>query len=44
MWNPVPNTLIESIKAGFFATWTGLIANLVRKYLNKSPERVEVFD
>ena len=30
MWNPVPDTWIKTIKAGFFATWLGLIDHLVK--------------
>ena len=36
-FSPVPSTWITAINAGFFATWPGLTADLVRKHLDKSP-------
>ena len=33
---PVVNTWTKAINAGFFATWTGLTSDLVRKHLPKS--------
>ena len=38
MWNPVPDTWIKEIKAGFFATWPGLTAELVHKYYKRTEE------
>ena len=38
MWNPVPQTWIKSIDAGFSASWTGLTSIMVRQYLDESPE------
>lgn len=38
MWNPVPETWIQAIDAGFFATWPGLTSALVRKHLPPSIE------
>ena len=35
MWNPIPESWITAIDAGFFATWPGLTSKLVRKYLCK---------
>ena len=36
MWNPIPESWIKAIDAGFFATWPGLTSKLVRKYLCKN--------
>ena len=36
MWNDVPDTYIKAIKAGFVATWLGLIDHLVKKVLLKN--------
>ena len=38
MWNPVPDTWIEAINAGFFATWPGITADIVRKHYAKTIE------
>ena len=38
MWNPVPDTWIKAIKAGFFATWPGLTDQLVKKHYSRTPE------
>ena len=38
MWNPVPETWIKAIDAGFFATWPGLTSQLVKKHLNRTIE------
>ena len=38
MWNPVPQTWMQAIEAGFFATWPGLTSKLVRKYLTRTVE------
>ena len=38
MWNPVPETWIKAIEAGFFATWPGLTAQLVKKHLTRTIE------
>ena len=38
MWNPVPSTWIKAINSGFFATWPGLTASKVKKYLEDQPE------
>lgn len=35
-FSPVPSTWIAAIDAGFFTTWPGLTADLVRKHLPKS--------
>ena len=32
MWNPLPETWIKSIKAGFLSTWPGLISVVVYKH------------
>ena len=33
---PVPSTWIDAINAGFFTTWPGLTADLVKKHLQRS--------
>ena len=38
MWNPVPDTWVRAINAGFFATWPGLTADLVKKYYRRTEE------
>ena len=38
MWNPVPDTWVKAIKAGFFATWPGLTDQLVSKHYKRTPE------
>ena len=38
MWNPVPETWIAAIDAGFFATWPGLTSTLIKKHLTKRIE------
>ena len=38
MWNPVPDTWIKAIKAGFFATWLGLTDHLVKNHYSRTPE------
>ena len=38
MWNPVPQSWIKVIDAGFSTSWTGLTSILVRQYLDESPE------
>ena len=38
MWNPVPETWIKAIDAGFFATWPGLTSQLVKKHLSRTIE------
>jgi len=32
----VPDTWIQAIKAGFFATWPGILAEIMRKYYSKT--------
>lgn len=41
-WSPSPSTWIAAIQKGFFATWPGLTADLVRKYLPKSEYTTKV--
>lgn len=36
MWNPLPESWIKAIDAGFFATWLGLTSKLARKYQCKT--------
>ena len=38
MWNPVPNTWIQAIKAGLFSAWPGLTENLVTNDYEITPE------
>ena len=40
-FSPVPSTWIEAIDKGFFNTWPGLTAQLVKKHLVKSPATVK---
>ena len=40
-FSPVPSTWIEAIDKGFFNTWPGLTAQLVKKHLLKSPATVK---
>ena len=36
IWNPVLDTWIQAIKVGFFATWPGILAEIVRKHYSKT--------
>ena len=41
MWNPVPQTWVQAIHKGFFATWPGLTTKLVNKYLETQEETIK---
>ena len=40
-FSPVPSTWIQAIETGFYTTWPGLTADLVRKHLPKSEATVK---
>ena len=40
-FSPVPSTWIQAIEIGFFTSWPGLTADLVRKHLPKSGATVK---